>query len=167
MAIPYDAIFEVVRNGGDPRSSFAALRQIGRMQMPAALWDRIRAPDVEADIWNAAAWIKGPFDDGRPTGVYFGLNTLNERDGEGFNVSMGLSQGIDPAVLDMSSWRFGGRGESYLIDGMYNVHNAWRRFDIGYPDSLIFHYLFFLGYGGVILAAALERLVIQSDCLFA
>jgi hypothetical protein len=76
MDIPFDDILAIVRQPGDPRAAFDALREIGRARMPSDVWDKIRAPDVEADVWLAGAWLKENISEFRPTGVYLGLDTL-------------------------------------------------------------------------------------------
>ena len=167
MDIPYDDIFAVVRAGGDPQKSFDALREVGRAWMPSEVWDKVRTPKADADIWLAAAWLAEPLKENRPTGVYFGLDTLNEQDGNGSNLEGGWTRKADPTVLAMD-WAYAleGRCDRHLVDGIYKAHRAYRRFGLSYPSSLPADYVFFFGYSGVVLAAALERLGIDWPCLF-
>ena len=51
--------------------------------MPSEVWDKIRTPQVDADLWLAGAWLKECITAYQPSGVYLGLDTLNENRGEG------------------------------------------------------------------------------------
>jgi hypothetical protein len=167
MAIPYDDIFAVVRAGGDPRRSFDALRQIGRSQTSSPAFDKLRTPDVEADIWLAGAWLDDCIREFRPTLVSIGSDTLNQDGANGFNVDIGMSRpGSGVADTSGESACIEQYGSRHLIDGLYKVYSAYRRLNLGYPGSLLFDYLFFLGYSGVVLAAAVERIGVGWECLF-
>lgn len=103
----------------------------------------------------------------RPSGVYLGLDTLNENRGEGKNVEIGMTRDANPGELEMDwAYRLSQRGESHLIEGMYKAHRAYQKFGLEYQGRLLDDYLFFFGYGGLVLAAALERIAINWDCLF-
>ena len=157
----------VVRDGGDPRKSFDALRDIGRRVMPSAVWDKVRAPDVDSDVWLATAWISESVGDYAPTGVYFGLDTLNEHQGEGSNVEIGMTRAADPGVLELD-WAYSLEryGERHLIDGAYKANRACRKAGLEGTGRELAEYLFFFGYSGVVLAAAVERIGVDSDCLY-
>jgi hypothetical protein len=49
---------------------------------------------------------------------------------------------------------------------MYKTHRAYQKYGLEYPSSLLADYLFFFGYSGLILAAGLDRIPIDWDCLF-
>jgi hypothetical protein len=167
MEIPLDDILAIVRSGGDPRKSFIALRELGRARLPSDLWDRLRTPDVESDIWNAGAWLMDCVAETKPSGVLFSLDTINEGGGDGFNIAISTYRNANQSVLSTISWEPVSHDGRHLIEGLYKVHKACERFDIGYPAKTLFYSLFFFGYGGVVLAMALERIPIRWECLYA
>jgi len=135
--------------------------------MPSAVWDKIRMPDVEADVLLAGAWLKESIFEFRPSGVYLGLDTLNEHQGNGKNIEIGMTIAADPTTLNMDwAYHLEQRGESYLIEGMYEVHKAYQKLGLDYHTGNLGDYLFFFGYSGIVLAAALERIAVNWDCLF-
>jgi hypothetical protein len=167
MGIPFDSILAIVREPGDLKSAFDAFREIGQKQMPSELWDKIRAPDVEADVWNAAAWLKETVFEFRPSGVYLGLDTLNERQGAGKNVEIGMTREANPEELEMKwAYRLPEYGEDHLMEGMYKVHREYEKLGFESSSSLLADFLFFFGYSGIVLAAAIERIAVDWDCLF-
>jgi hypothetical protein len=167
MDIPFDDILSVVRKPGDLKAAFGALREIGRSRLPSEVWDKIRAPEVEADVWLAGAWLKESIFEYQPSGVYLGLDTLNENRGEGKNVEIGMTREANPQVLDMDwAYHLPDYGENHLIEGMFKAHRAYQKFGLEYPSSLLADYLFFFGYSGLVLSAAIERIAVNWDCLF-
>jgi hypothetical protein len=167
MNIPYDEILAVVRTGGDPRQSFDALCQIGRAQTASAFFDKLRPPDVEADVWLTGAWLDNSIREFRPTFVCIWSDTLNQGGANGSNVGVGMNRAAsDPPAVAKGRTRMDRHGPPHLIDGLYKVYAAYRQLDLGYPGSLLFDYLFFLGYSGVVLASAVERIGVDWDCLF-
>lgn len=167
MDIPFDDILAVVRKPGDLKAAFGALREIGRSHLPSEVWDKIGTPEVEADVWLAGAWLKESIFEFRPSGVYLGLDTLNENRGGGKNVEIGMTRAANPAALAMDwAYRLPERGENHLIEGMYKAHRAYQKFGLEYPSSLLADYLFFFGYSGLVLTAALERISVNWDCMF-
>jgi len=103
----------------------------------------------------------------RPTGVYLGLDTLNENRGEGKNVEIGMTRDANPEELIMDwAYRLPERGENHLIEGMYKAHRAYQKSGLEYPSSILANYLLFFGYGGLVLASAIQRIPVNWDCLF-
>jgi hypothetical protein len=167
MNLPIDEILAIVRTGDDLRASFDALREVGRSRLPSEVWDKIRTPDVESDVWLAGAWLKESIFSFRPTGVYLGLDTLNELRGDGENVEIGMSRSAIPNATDIQ-WAYSleERGEKHLIDGMYKAHRAYLKFGVEGPAKLLADFLFFFGSSGVVFASAIERIGVNWDCLF-
>ena len=124
-------------------------------------------PTPDADVWLAAAWRSEHLQDCRPAGVYTGLDTLSERNGNGSNLEIGWTRKADPAVLSMDwAYKSEGGGGRHLIEGIYNARRTCQRFGLSHPGSLPADYVFFFGYSGVVIAAALERIAVDWDCLF-
>jgi hypothetical protein len=167
MDIPFEEILAVVRQPLEPAAAFELLRQIGEAHLPSPVWRTIETPDIEADIEAARAWLHNALDVSRPTGVYLGLDTLNEDDGAGSNVEIGMTSQADPVPLAMEwAWNCEQHGGDHLIRGMYEVHKAYEDSGLEDPDSLLADYLFFFGYSGIVLAAALERVPVRWNALF-
>jgi hypothetical protein len=167
MNIPFDEILACVRQSVEPQTAFNALREIGRSHLKSPLWDAVPVPDCDADIGSAADWLQRNISEYRPTGVYLGLDTLNEKDGQGQNVEIGMTADADPLPLEME-WIFDGLdyGDKHLIRGVYEIHKSHDAFELDHPESLLPDYVFFLGYSGIVLASALERMQVGWNSLF-
>ena len=139
MNIPYDEILAVVRTGGELSASFEALRQIGRAQTLSPFFDKLRAPDMETDVWLTGAWLDECIREYRPSIVSVGSDTLNEAGGNGFNLEIGMRGATEGA----GSGRMDRHGPRHLVEGLHKVHTVYQRLNLGYPGSLLFHYLFF------------------------
>ena len=83
MNPPFDEILTVIREACDLTIAFNNLRAIGKSRVPVAVWDEIPTPEVETDLWLAGGWLKESIDAFQPSGVYLGLDTLNENRGRG------------------------------------------------------------------------------------
>jgi hypothetical protein len=166
MNYPYDDILAIVRAGSDPRRSFDALREIGRKHSSSPFFKTVNTPDVEADVWLAGAWIDECIRDFRPNFICIGTGTLNGAGANGFNAGIGMSQtAADPPPLTDGWTRMERCGSNHLIDGLRKVHAAYQKFSGG-SGNLLFDYLYFLGYSGVVFATAIERINVDWDCLF-
>ena len=79
-----------------------------------------------------------------------------------------MTREANPEVLEMDwAYRLPRGGENHLIEGMYKAHRAYQKFGLEYPSSLLADYLFFFGYSGLVLSAAIEALrSIGTACLF-
>ena len=167
MDYPLDQVFDCVAQPIEPRAAFQTLREIGKSHFPSDLWDSVSLPNTEADIAAAADWLRKNIADHRPTGVYLGLDTLNQAGQWGKNVEIGLSDSADPSLHDME-WIFDGLdyGDNHLIRGLYEVHQAYDALGLDYPQILFPDYVLFLGYSGIVLAGAVERMRPDWDSLF-
>ena len=135
---------------------------------PSEAWRLLPRPDVDGDVERASTWLAQQFaacpHDVR--GVYLGLDTLNMALGS--NVEIGISATADVGS-DEIEWTFDRniwRGESHLIASLRSMkraygRRAWR--DVT-PDP---DYTVFLGYSGVVLAAAVERASVGHDLIAA
>lgn len=167
MDYPLEEVFKCVRQAVKPETAFNSLRTIGMAHFKSDLWKSVPMPDADADIGSAADRLKRSISTSRPTGVYLGLDTPNQEGEWGKNVEIGLSEKADPPLLDME-WTFKGLkyGDNHLIQGLYEVHTAYEAYELDHPDSLFPDYVFFLGYSGIVLAAAVEKLRPRWDSLF-
>jgi hypothetical protein len=161
MAVPYDEILSIVREFRDAAEAFNALKGIGIKQSRSSIWDDIPTPNVELDIWNAHAWLSENITEFQPTGVALWFDTLNECRGDGTNVGIGMTREADPKSLSIK-WAFDCQryGDGHLIQGIYEAHEAYKEFGLILPN-----YLFYVGYGGVVLVSALEQIAPNWDCL--
>ncbi len=167
MDVPYNEILAIVREPGDLKTAFAALRELGRSQLASEVWDKIPTPELQADVLLAGAWLKKNIVEYQPSGVYLGLDTLNEKQGHGKNLEIGMTREADPDKLEMEwAYRLPQRGHNHLIEGIYQAHRAYQEFGLEYPAEILADYIFFFGYSGLVLAFAIERVKINWDCLF-
>lgn len=167
MDIPFADILAIVRKPDEPTAAFEALRKIGDARLPSPVWRAIDVPDIESDIEDAGEWLRAAISAYRPTGVYLGLDTLNQDDGAGKNAEIGMTTKADPAPLAMEwAWKCEKYGDDHLIQGMYEIHKTYQRSGLEYPASLLADYLFFFGYSGIVLASALERMPVRWSSLF-
>ncbi len=157
--IPYDEILSCVRQRSDPRRALGELRSVGQKHMESPLWDGVNTPDCAADVEAAAEWLNRNLAKDCPPGVYLGLDTCNERDGSGKNIEIGMTDQVDPKRDDLE-WIFDGLdyGDNHLIRGLYEIHKGYESFGLDESKSLLPDYIFFMGYSGVVLAAAIEKL---------
>ncbi len=131
------------------------------------MWNAVPEPDTESDVASATTWLQKSFSKYPPTGVYLGMDTANEREGLGKNIEIGLTDVAGPLPLDME-WIYDGfdYGEDHLIRGLYEIHKSYAAIGLDESDSLLPDYVFYLGYSGVVLAAAAERIPVRWDSLF-
>jgi len=167
MELPFSEIFAIVRRPERPQASFEALRNFGESQIASPIWKSIKSPDVEKDIEAARLWLHKTTSTYRPTGVYLGLDTLNERNGKGTNIEIGMTTSANPAVLSMD-WAYHCEeyGKKHLIRGVYEVHKAYKNRNLDDAVHTLADYLFFFGYSGIVLASALERMTDRWDSLY-
>ncbi len=154
-AVP--AILKLVRTGGDPKRSLEQLLDLCAEARPSSAWNTMKGIDVERDVGESRDWLKRELARrASTTGVYLGLDTLNMDDGAGHNVEIGGSAKADPEALD-TEWAFENSwfGERHLIRGLLEMHGVYSSI----RDLFSFaDYALFLGYSGIVLAAAAERL---------
>ena len=134
--------------------------------------DSVPEIDISADISAAQRWLKKEAADSSVTGIYLGLDTLNENEGTGKNIEIGFTCDAHPQSPDIEwIYKLKKYGTDHLIHGIYELH-AWyypehRVYaDHDYDLQLLLDYIFFLGYSGVILAAAIQQEQLQDHCLF-
>ena len=85
MDIPFAEILRCVHVNQDPSTAFAKLVSVGRSTYKSAVWDTVPEIDISADISAAQHWLKKETADSSITGIYLGLDTLNEDEGVGEN----------------------------------------------------------------------------------
>jgi hypothetical protein len=99
-------------------------------------------------------------------GIYLGLDTLNVRDGRGTNIDFGGTPNCDPNQ-DSADWVWEADleyGKPHLIQGLYRLQDAYRTEPWREAFQLL-DYIFFLGYSGIILCSAFEKLSPPRDLL--
>ena len=171
MDIPFAEILRCVNANQDPLIAFTNLVSIGRSTYKSPVWDSVPEIDIPADILAAQQWLKKEAADSSITGIYLGLDTLNENEGTGKNIEMGFTRDADPKSLNIE-WIYNltKYGTDHLIRGIFELH-TWYESDAGvhadHDDKLqlLLDYIFFLGYSGVILAAAIQKERLQNHCL--
>ena len=145
---------------------------VGRSAYNSSVWDSVPEIDISADISAVQQWLKKQAVDSSITGIYLGLDTLNEDEGTGKNIEIGFTRDAAPQSLDIEwIYQLTKYGTDHLIRGIYELH-AWYETDACvHPDhdddlQLLLDYIFFLEYSGVILATAIQKERLQHHCLF-
>lgn len=158
----------VVRTGGDENAAFDALRAIGQNHLPQRKWGKIRFPPLfQTDVLEAVKWINDVVLQHRPTNVYLALDALNEQDGQGKNVATGMTRAVDPDA-ELRGWdpSWEGPSEHHLMWGLFELHQQYLAWDLRYPANVLADYILFMGYSGLVYAAAIERSQCNFDCRF-
>jgi len=161
-------ILTAIRKATNASDAFDKLVAIASSHAKYADWEKLRFPKCfEKDVRDAAKWIEKSLADYPAAGVYLGLDTLNERRGWGTNLEIGMNSHADPSKKNID-WVFNCEqyGKKHLIRGLYELHRSYQKFDLEYPADLEADYALFLGYSGLVLAAALERARFRRDCMF-
>jgi hypothetical protein len=166
--LPTDEVLDAIRTSPTPGEAWHAALSVCRRTIPAAPWDELAPPELEADITDAQAWLARQLPHmPEATGIYLGLDTLNMRGGQGKNVEIGGTSACDP-FDDSQDWLSHQltRGTRHLIRGLYELHSAytkgsWRVLDDEVPlgsYASFADYTVFLCYSGIVLGHALSRL---------
>lgn len=158
----------IAREEPAPTAQWQRMLEVFRKELPAAPWERMPSPDIDRDVNAAAAWLAAELK-GQPTakGIYLGLDTLNMEGGRGTNVQFGGSDQCDPADHD-ESWLEEDLdyGDEHLIRGLVGMEAVYSAPEWE-PWSDFCDYAVFLGYSGIVLAAAMARSAGTRDLLVA
>jgi hypothetical protein len=168
MKAVVDEVRAVVRSGDNEKIAFDALRELGAKHLPRRKWNNLRLPALfETDVLEAAIWIKDNVVPYRATNVFLALDTMNERDGQGKNVTSLITRSLDPSA-ELKDWGHACEGPKalHLVWGLFGLHQLYLKWDLEYPASVLVDYVIFLGYSGLMYAAAVERSCLKDDCRF-
>jgi hypothetical protein len=163
-----NATFESIQGTHD-NPSHAWSGVVARCRAVAeAPWDQLPTPDIDRDVAAATDWLASELNDklSKAPGIYLGLDTLNMGEGDGTNVEIGGSSQCDPLKEEMD-WVFARNlryGHQHLIRGLYELHSVYSLPDWEHVFDL-FDFVFFLGYSGIVLAEAFDRLSTQRTLL--
>jgi hypothetical protein len=155
-----DDILEIVRTARDAREGYAQLLQLCGRRTRLRSWPALPAIDADRDVSAATVWLHAQLvRRTSTTGVYLGLDTLNMRNGRGTNVELGGSTEADLKASHAHRWlQFGELwyGSKHLIRSLVRLRKRYFALD---DDLRLFaDYVFFLGYSGLVLTAAIARL---------
>ena len=166
MNPPLEEILEIVRRSQDAERAWNRVLSLCRRSEPSKLWNALPAPDFAKDVARATRWLNSQISTSQDTtGIYLGLDTLNMAGRKGMNVEFGSSERCDP-LREEIDWVFQGLryGDSHLIAGLRNLHKVYSRPMWGESSISFADYVLFLGYSGIILGRALDR--ISTQCTF-
>lgn len=169
---PLDRVFPrllaIVRDDPAPATQWQRMLEMFRSEVPAAPWGGLPLPDIDRDVNAAAAWLAAELK-AQPAakGIYLGLDTLNMEGGRGTNIEFGGIAECDPADDD-ESWLEDDldSGGDHLIRGLLEMHAVYSSPDWE-PLFDFCDYSVFLGYSGIVLAAAMARTAGTRDLLVA
>jgi hypothetical protein len=150
---------EIVRNSPTADLGWPKLLDLCRKHAPSPIWYNLRHVDPEADVVAAASWLSQQFSSSTvqpPRGIYLGLDTLNQKSGPCKNVEIAFSNAANPEQLSQD-WLYdhdaNWYGSDHLIRSLVAVKDVYDPSDV----SEFADYTIFLGYSGLVLAEALER----------
>lgn len=159
MHLPIDATLDVILRHTSAPTAWAEIVELCRTCSPDAPWDSLPKPDLERDIAAAHHWLESQLNTvPEAVGIYLGLDTLNMNEGAGKNVEFGGTSDCDPANESVD-W-LGGEldyGSDHLIYGLYELQRMYET-DAWKQAFSLCDYIFFLGYSGIVLTQAFERL---------
>ena len=120
-------LFSIIRAPGTAKSNFLnALPWFNKYQ-PSSLWSEISPLSIERDVLLTKSWIIDQFNAPKfprttITGVYFGLDTLNMRNGQGKNIEIGGST-LFNHQQPSNDWPFHNSwyGEETLVKGLFEI----------------------------------------------
>lgn len=164
MNLPVNKILASVKADEPATDALAKLIGIGKRAKKSRLWDQLPTIDVNADVDEAAAWLQSQLKVKTITGVYLGLDTLNEEAGS--NIEIGMTNKCDPDRAEID-WVYDlkKRGKPHLIRGLAQMHETWM--DLEDEElQLVFDYTLFFGYSGVVFAEALARKQLQTHASY-
>lgn len=164
MNLPILKMLSCVRSDQSAAEGLAKLIAIGRRARKSKRWDDLPKIDVDADVDEAAAWLASQIKDSSLTGVYLGLDTLN--DDLGHNLELGTTKKCDPSSNEID-WVYdlGKTRKHHLIRGLAELRRAWSDED-DEELQLLFEYTLSFGYSGIVLASALARKQLQTHALY-
>ena len=159
--IPDDEILACVRSNHDPYESLQTLLELASRVEGGDCVTSLSNDEVEADIAEAMSWLSAESNGQPSAGIYFGLDTLNEDSGQGANIEIGFTGRTDSEptniewVFDISEY-----GAGHLVRGLYRLHALYDhdKPKVSSEGRNVLDYVFFLGYGGIVLQAAVTRL---------
>jgi hypothetical protein len=166
--LPIDETMQVLRTESDFEIAFKKIIGYANNNLPSEIWKQYEMLNIERDIEEAIKWLQNSlteFPDSK--GIYLGLDTLNMDEGNGTNVEIGLSKSCNPNEFS-DDWAYDCEdyGESHLIKGLFEVADTFVNTEKWTNDETSFaEYIVFLGYSGVILREALNRVKTENDFL--
>jgi hypothetical protein len=158
--LPIAKILACVRTDQPPAAALDKLIAIGKRAKKSKLWDQL--PKIDVD--ETSAWLAAQLEDKSITGVYLGLDTLNED--RGSNLELGTTKKCDPSANEIDwVYELGKTRKHHLIRGLAELRRAW----LDEEDEelrMLFDYTLSFGYSGVVLASALSRKRLQKHALY-
>ena len=162
-------ILKCVKSATTPLHAFEVLFDLRRGVDGANSIRPLTPQQIQSDVTEAREWLSQQIPDEHLTGVYLGIDTLNEDHGAGSNIEIGWTEVADPADLCID-WAFEltEYGHSHLIRGLHELHAQYVNTDKSVPfeGQQELDYLFFVGYGGVVLQEAIQHLYAYRSTLY-
>jgi hypothetical protein len=160
MNLPIKKILACVQSGQSAEAVLPQLVAIGKQAKKSPLWDQLPAIDTNADVDEAADWLRSQLKTKTITGVFLGLGGAD--DDADSNVEIGWTSKADPAS-EQTDWAYdlSKRGKPHLIRGLSKLRETWAALE-DEDLQFVFDYTLTLGYSGAVLAEALSQEQLQS-----
>jgi hypothetical protein len=160
MEYPVDETLAAIRANTSMPEAWTKIVNGCKASYPQLPWNSLPALNFERDVAAAINWLQVQLEDiPEACVIYLGLDTINMRDGEGTNIEFGGTANCASLRAD-ADWLVEARlvyGDSHLILGLYELKSVYETvpWEIAYD---LCDYIFFLGYSGIVLADAFDRL---------
>jgi len=166
--IPIDETLHILRVETDPKIVFEKIIDCCNNNLPSEIWKEYESLNLKRDIQDATIWIQNTLTKHPDTtGYYLGLDTLNMDNGKGTNLEIGLSNSCNPLdISDAWAYQCENYGKPHLIKGLSEVSDTFTNTKKWSDEEISFtEYIVFLGYSGVVLKEALNKLKTENDFL--
>jgi hypothetical protein len=163
-----DDIINAIQNIPDAKAALESIIHSANKKLPSKIWANFNSLTIQTDTAGAEKWIQSNINQYPGTkGIYLGLDTLNMDNGKGTNIEIGLSAECDPRIFSTDwSYECDYYGKGHLINGLFLMSDSFSQSEKwSYEERSTAKYVIFLGYSGIILREALQKIDIENDFL--
>ena len=168
----YEKVCAIIRAADNAREGYHQLVDQLSQLVQTELWSAFRVIDIERDVALVREWLIREIETPGPdkmTGLYLGLDTLNMREGNGYNLEIGGSSDADRSDTSFD-WVYHcrWRGNRHLLRGLYEMYTSYNPIE-NYDLSQFLEMPLWVGYSGLVIADALiapdgKALLGKADC---
>lgn len=169
MEMPIDEALKIIKDHSSPEAALTDLISLCAETLPKENWSALPKVDLARDIDEAVQWLTEQMREAdQPSGICLGLDTLNMEDGDGQNIEFASSKKCDP-TSDSQDWLEEDMdyGDGHLIHGLHLFHSEYTNGTWSDEGYSLCDYILFLGYSGIVLMHAFEKISVTNPILVA